>query len=405
MNRKLSTYICYAIVGVFAMVLTVNSPLLTSISKTFSLSLAQSGIIFSANFIGFVVFILVGGIMSDRLGKKAVLSVSIVGLSLGLALFTFCSNFYIACLVMFFIGGFGGIIESMITALVSELNSENSSFYINMAQVFFGIGALAGPILAGTAVAYGLPWQLCYKVLGTVSLVLAVIFIINRLPSLSKPESITLSAFKHLVSDKKFLLICLCMVFYTGSEVGGWGWMSTFLSKNLKFSAAMSGTAVGVFWLAVTAGRLLCGPLTFKYSSRKLVMVLAYLSAVVTLLSGLTDNHILVWIIIVAMGLAYSSQWPLIVSYGGEHYNRYTGTVFALLVGSGGLGSSIVPPIMGIIGQNVNIHAAMISPAVLFLAVGVIFTVIDKVRSRSFHTQNFTNFTELTCTKAIKHKI
>ena len=30
-----------------------------------------------------------------------------------------------------------------------------------------------------------------------------------------------------LVRDRRFLLICLCMMLYTGAEVGSWGWMST----------------------------------------------------------------------------------------------------------------------------------------------------------------------------------
>lgn len=46
-NRKLSTWICFAILTFYAMVLTAISPLLTEISKTFGLSMAQAGFLFT----------------------------------------------------------------------------------------------------------------------------------------------------------------------------------------------------------------------------------------------------------------------------------------------------------------------------------------------------------------------
>jgi MFS family permease len=92
---------------VFAMVLTAYSTLLTSISSSFSLSLAQSGIIFTANFIGFVIFILAGGVLADRIGKKTILSISLTGFAISLLCFPLSSNFYAALIIMFFIGGFG----------------------------------------------------------------------------------------------------------------------------------------------------------------------------------------------------------------------------------------------------------------------------------------------------------
>jgi len=85
-----------------------------------------------------------------------------------------------------------------------------------------------------------------------------------------------------------------------------------------------------------------------------------------------------VWAVIVGLGLAYSSQWPLIVAYGSERYPASSGTVFALLVGSGGLGTTVVPYLMGVIAQQTSIRMAMISPAILFIAIVLIFWRIDR---------------------------
>jgi hypothetical protein len=42
-------------------------------------------------------------------------------------------------------------------------------------------------------------------------------------------------------------------------------------------------------------------------------------------------------------------------------------------VGSGGLGTTVVPYLMGVIGERATIRAAMISPALLFLVITLIF--------------------------------
>jgi MFS family permease len=135
-NRNFVTYLLFGITIFFAMVLTIMSPLLTEISKTFSLTLAQTGVIFSANFLGFTLFIFIGGILADHWGKKLVLSISLAGYALALFLFPLASNFYFAFIAIILLGGFGGIIEGTISALITDVNTNKPGFYLNLAKFF-----------------------------------------------------------------------------------------------------------------------------------------------------------------------------------------------------------------------------------------------------------------------------
>jgi fucose permease len=363
-----------------AVVLTVTSPLLTEIAASFDLDMVQSGFIFTAKFLGFTVFILLGGITADKFGKKRVLSINLVMMAVSLFLFSVSPNYVLACISIFFVGGACGILESIANALVADINTVKQSFYIVLAQVFFGIGALSGPILTGVMISTNISWRSIYIFLSIVFVVAMVIFIINKLPALPKQEKMSWLSFRGLVTDRRFLLLCLSMFLYTGSEVGAWGWMSTFMREKVGFDIIKSSVAVGIFWLSMIIGRLTTAPLTLKITPRVLLMILAYAAAVITVLSGLATNEILIWILVVFLGLSYSSQWPAIVSYGSDHYKKSTGTVFALLIGCGGLGMSVVPFFMGVIGQYVNISVSIITPAVLFLGIGLIFANIDRVR-------------------------
>jgi len=168
-------YLIYGIMFLFAMVLTVLSPLLPEISKTFSLGLAESGFIFTANFLGFVLFIIIGGILADRIGKKRVLFISLAGFTLSLLLLPLASNFFWAFMAIILMGGFGGSIEGAVSAMITDVNPEKPGFYLNFAQVFFGLGAIIGPIGAGILISKGFSWQVCYYLLGGLSLILTLI--------------------------------------------------------------------------------------------------------------------------------------------------------------------------------------------------------------------------------------
>lgn len=358
---------------VIAMNLTAISPMLIEISREFRLTSVLSGFIFTVEFAGFITFILLGGILADRYGKKTTVLAALAGILISVIAFSLSGSFYTLCISMFFMGGFGGVIESIVTALVSDMNPVNNSFYVNFTQVFFGLGALAGPVMAGYIISYWSSWRIFYYILGGLFFITAVIFASCKITGIPKSEKIRIYHLKKLASNRKFILVCLCMLFYTGSEVGGWGWMSTFLKDNMGFSIVKSGIAVAVFWAALTVGRFILGFFTGRFRLADIILFLTLSSSAATLLSAAVSGEFLVWLAIVLMGLTYSSQFPLMASYGSKLTDVPSGTVFSLLMGGGALGSMVVPLIMGVLGQSFSLRAAMLLPAALLFAAGIVF--------------------------------
>ncbi|MCX7745705.1 MAG: MFS transporter [Clostridia bacterium] len=373
MNKKLTTYVCFGLLVLYAISVTVISPLLTEISDTYSLSMTKSGLIFTVNFVGFITFVLIGGILADKFGKKKIISLSMMGFTAAIFVFPLAPDFYWVLIAMFFIGGFGGIMDSMASALVTDLNREKPSFYLNLAHVFFGVGAIMGPVAAGVFITYKIKWQVLFFILAILSCLFTIVFMALKVPESKGTDPISWAGVKGLVKNKGFLAICLCMFLYTGAEVGSWGWMSTFLKESAKFDPLKSSIAVAAFWLSITVGRIACGFITLRFKLRSIITVLAFLSAAATFLSGWIHSESTLWIIIILMGLTYSSQWPLIVSYGSSLHKTSSGTVFSLLIGSGAIGTMVIPFVMGVIGENISVQIAMASPAVLLLVLGFIF--------------------------------
>jgi len=346
------------------------------------------GMLLAFQFIGFTVFVLASGIVSDHIGKKTTLSAAMIMLTLSSFILSFVSSFELLCFVLLFLGGGMGILEMMSNALLSDIRSDNAVFYLNFMQVFFGLGAIIGPVLIGVAYASDISWRIIYRILGVLLAFLTVWFMVNKLPTLPPSEKVNISAIKNLFTDKKFILICLCMFLYTGAESSGWGWLSTYTSSILNFTVIESSTTVAVFWVSMTISRLLVALIIKKCEVRKIIMVMATFAGIVCGIMSFVQEGFAVWLMIVLLGFACSSQWGLILSYGTERYKRNSGTVFALLVASGGIGMSIVPYLSGIAGDLFGMRTSLFVPAVMFLLITLSFVVIPNVKARLENTLN-----------------
>ncbi|RPI79895.1 MAG: MFS transporter [Desulfobacteraceae bacterium] len=362
----------------FAIVLTSTSPLLIEITKTFQLSLAQSGTVFTLSFSGFVLFIFIGGFLSDFFGKKKVLGIALFGYAVSLVLIVLAPNYLVFSLLIFFSGGCGGVVEVLANSIVGEINTRNKTYHINLLQVFFGIGAVIGPVLSALIVTHEISWKIWYLICGILCFLLLLILAYMKMDLKKSDEGIHFSEVKDLIKDIKFVFIILCMFLYTGSEIGAWGWMSTFLKNNLDFTILEGSLAVALFWSAMTIGRFVMGLAILKYKNSALVILLSFLSSALILISMIFTHTLMMWISIFLMGLFFSSIWPLVLSYGGEYKNSSSATLFSILVGAGGIGATVIPFLMGISAEQFGSRFPMTLPLFCLLLVGFIFTLFKK---------------------------
>ncbi len=372
MKKHFATYTCCVSLAVVAMSITMLSPLLSQISARFGLTVGQSGLLLTVNFIGFALFTLIGGAFSERFGRKRVLNVCGFGLAGAAMLLSITQNFFLVLVLMFIYGGCGGAIETFISALISDLNPEHSAYYINLSQVFFGIGAIIAPVATGFLLQAGVQYTVCYMVLGVLALVCAVVFSQVKVPVSQSEQGITLRDVKVLFGSKTFWLVCLCMCCYTGAEVGTWGWMSTFLGQNFAFSALNASLALASFWVAMTVGRFLCGKLSRFIELKRFTLGLAVAAALAAVLLSVSGRSMFFFAAFL-LGLACSSQLPFIMAYGEKNITRAKNTAFSLFLVSSNIGSITIPYFIGRVSERAGVSAAMLVPAVFFVIVAVVF--------------------------------
>lgn len=354
MNRKLFTYAINFTILVFGLQMTMLGPLIEKMSDSFGLSVAQMGAFFSVSAAGFTSAIIFGGILSDRIGKKRVVVWAGYGFASALLLFSLSPYFSLSIIMFFLVGGFGGVIESTLSAIVADVNPGNERRAVTFAHVFFGVGAILGPTFSGWLVDSNISWNTAYVVAAILAFA-AVIWVTRyEYPKVETDGSFDLSSFKNILGNKSFILLCTAIALYVGVETTAWGWTPKHLT-DLNYDQTFAGFMVGLLWFGITIGRFISAWLADRFSNKILVSGLCLVSIAGLVAQVFPFLNSIAPVTLFLMGLGFSGIWPLIVSQAGTMFSsKYSGTAFGLAVAAGGLGGMTIPYVFGFIAEHMQ---------------------------------------------------
>ena len=164
LNKKLINFSLFYTVGILALSYTIASPILIEISKSVSSEVSDMGLLYTLFFTGFVLGSFLGGMLSKRLSKMHILNTSLIFHTIFIIIFSFSKNYIFALISSLTIGITGGLNEIMACTLLAELNKGREGYYMNISQMFFGIGAFIGPYISSTVIKFGLNWSSAYYI-------------------------------------------------------------------------------------------------------------------------------------------------------------------------------------------------------------------------------------------------
>ena len=378
-TRKKVTRLCSMAMGVYGIAMSVLGVVIVGISNEMLLTLSDSAMIISTNFFGFLIFVFFGGAISERYGKIRMLKIALAGVAVFAVVFAVSRQIEMLLCSIFFLGGFGGIIESAGSSLIAYVNPEKTSHYVNLAQVFLCAGAVVGPIVSSVFITYGIGWQKAYYLISWFAVLCLLLFLNVKNEKMSMHNRLSWMPLKQIGRNTRFLLICLCMLLYTGTEVSVWGWLSTFLTMEANLTLLSSGIVTGLFFLSMMIGRLISGRLLRYYNIASLVIGLSGISFVAIIAISLIRGETLMFFAVCILGLSLASLYPFILSIGGKIVPNTLG--YALLVGSGGVGTVVVPWAVGIFGDMVNMRMSIAATSVSFVLIAVVIFALRRKTS------------------------
>ena len=371
---------CFYGVMVFGMALVMTSPILIEISQRIDHNIENMGSIFSLFYGGFIIGSFLSSSIINYWGRKKTLSSFYFLLFISVLGMAFIFNYPFLIVVFSLIGLSGGFIESQVSSIVLEVNKKNEGLFVNLTQVFFGIGAFIGPLIPTFIISKGIDWKYSYIILSLICLINFIYFLFINIPDtrLKKIRG-SIKTFKPVALDKGavFFLLVFAIFFYVCAEMGLVIWFPTFLRLNKSFSSILASQVLSFFWLSFVAGRLLIGFLTKKVKILNILLVVTILSIPSILLGIYTENKFLIIFAFVITGLLFSGIWPLIVTLGGLRYPSKRDFVVSILVMAGGVGGLFSPWLIGKVFSSLNLLFALnIIYIFLFFLIALIISLV-----------------------------
>ncbi|MBV9878266.1 MAG: MFS transporter [Verrucomicrobia bacterium] len=358
---RLLTILCYGAMMSLAIGVNLLPIFLTSFSASFGgangLSQEQLGRLGAFSFAGLVIGILLAGPLADRWGAKifaiagnAVMAAGLVGMSIA-------PDYWALSLAVFWLGFGAGVLDMVLSPVVSVLNPEQRSAAMNWLHSFYCVGAVI-TILAGTvALQAGVGWRNASLLLLPLPVVLLVTFGFLHFPELvHESEEAGRSPIRELLREP-WLWGCLIAIFLGGAtELGMAQWLPAYAETSLGFPKWIGGTALLAFSVLMAAGRMVVGSIGTRVNP---FVVLAWCcgSSVLLFLLG---SFLMVpgWALTacVAVGFTGSALWPTVLAVAADRYPAGGATMFAALAAMGNAGGILMPWIVGWIGDLVNLH-------------------------------------------------
>jgi fucose permease len=369
-------YLAYICVGIISI---LPGPTLPLLAANTGVSLAVAGWIFTSSATGFMLGVVIAGIICQKFGPKYVLMSGLAIMACSAIVTPLASQFSLLLGTQFVQGIGFGFLDVTISITVALVFAETLSETLNNLHSAFGLGALVAPLVLSLALQVTHNAMLAYLSGAIVGLVGILLLARQRIPSAravaeqNKGEQqngqIALSS---VFRQPLLWLLALQIGLYVGAEVGFGNWVVTAVSLSVPVSLALAAPCATLLWAGLTTGRLV-GAQILK---RGIVgeHMLLYISVIGSSLCGLLfaifpGNIAISFSASALVGFFFGPIFPGIMAIAARYFAKVLGTVSGVLLVSAGGTAMILPLLMGMLIPRIGIHWVMAIPALVCLSV------------------------------------
>lgn len=371
-GAKILIWYLFCLMFFFAISSTMVGIIVSDMSKDYSLSYSQIGMLVSIQSVGSLAATFFGGAFSDRFGKWKLIGINFAGFTVVLCLVGFVPPYSLLIVYFLLMGLTSGFLSLLISACIPEIVGEQVEFYMNMSHAFFGLGSLVGPLYSLAAMGRGLRWNTVFLVLGLIcAAILALYFLVARLRTednagSEKPEAVQeAKGLGEILTDGRLLWISFVCFLYMGQQSVVNLWIAPYTQEKLL--ADTSGIALSIYWAGVMGGRFLSSFAGRKVDSKKLLCMGCLVSAAVWAVVLPMGNFEALEVCLCINGLLTGAAFPVCISAACICQPQRTGTATSVVCLAGSAGGSVLTWLAGVIIEKSSYLTGLaMIPAVLF---------------------------------------
>ena len=379
---------------VISFITNILNSIIVDVKQSFDLSLTLTGLLPFSFFIAYGVMSIPAGFLSEKYGNKTLLVASFFVMTLASFLFAINPSYITFTITLFSLGCCMAILQVVINPMLRVAGGEEHfAFNSVLAQLVFGLASFASPYLYKYLVSdinsnsqnvasllrefvpINLPWVALYFVFSFIALIMLLVVIFIKYPSVEKNEDERAgdkSSYLSLLKNKWTLLYFFGIFCYVGTEQGIGNWISEFLLQYHNIDAQTIGAdTVSYFWAMLTVGCLL-GLLLLKVMDSRKLLISATSVTIITVIAAITGSVETALIAFPLIGFFISVMWSIIFSLALNSVKSHHGSLSGILC-TGIAGGAIVPFIVGWLGELMSLKTAMfflIIPLLFILSIG-----------------------------------
>ncbi len=358
-------------------------PLVPSIAVAQKMPLVEAGSIISVYSAGSLLPLAVGRQLVERFGGRKCLLAAALLFGGGLEILSVGTGGLGLSLGAAALGVGAGLNSIAGTICILRLASGSSAAAVGKLNVFFGIGALLGPVIAY----FGLnsPWS--YHAVYFFGALYALAVFLTALAAknidVTVPPADARSAHFHPMQTPA-VLYTLAVFLYVGIEVAVATWLFTYLSMTCRLPKELAALSMTALWGGLTTGRMVAIPLFRHYSSA--VIALSAIGLVFSMILSLClfpTLGSLALAVVFLLGLGLGPIFPTLISSASERYGAHSASITSLVVTFGAFAGITFPLLIGQVFSRFGHQQGMLVLALCSLILAAVFYAVQFRLKRS----------------------
>lgn len=338
------------------------------------------------SYAGIISMIIAGGtivssLQSDRLtkwlGTGKVTAISVATTAVALLGFSFTHSFRVLCLWAIPYGlGAGSVDASLNNYVALHYKSRHMSWL----HCMWGVGATAGPYIMGIALSMGQGWNMGYRYIGIIQVVLTAILVfsiplwkgrkspVKNLQNTGTEQLLGNASEKAGTTSEKALSlreilkiagakeVMICFFCYCALEQTAGLWASSYLTLHKGVSSEMAAIFASLFYIGITVGRAISGFITMKLNDIQMIrlgqgIIVAGIVAMI-----LPGSNILAMAGLVLIGLGCAPIYPCVIHSTPAHFGAdKSQAIIGVQMAFAYIGTMLMPPLFGMIARGISV--------------------------------------------------
>jgi FHS family Na+ dependent glucose MFS transporter 1 len=354
-------------------------PALPDLARQTHRSLDEVGRLFIAVFGGTLGALLLGGPASDRFGRKVVLLSGLVFCALGIAGLALSVRMLWLLTAAGVFGVGYGLATLATNVLASEMVPARRASTVNLVNLFFALGAIAAPLVAGVSIgrfASARPALWTAVVLLVISGAAAAC--IRSGHAAARADAAPPANLNRAMAF--ILALGGLLALYVGSEASFGAWTPTYLQRSTPLTAAGATMSTALFYTALCVGRLIGTVVGARVSAERLLVgsLAGSVAGGVLLVAG-HGSVAASLLALFVLGVGFGPIYPTGVALVTARFPRAAGAAtsrIGLVVSIGGM---LLPWLQGIALTQWGTFAAAVVALAVLAAMFAMWAVVRRV--------------------------